>query len=86
MPILKKEVEYAKEIDDVAALLVGIVKDVKAGKTPMEIASGGIAKLVEAMAGVDQLDDEMKANRKAALNAVLLRSAELVDVLLPKVA
>lgn len=84
MPILKKEVEYAKEIDDVGALLVGIVKDAKSGKSPAEIASGAVAKLVDALAGIDQMDDEMKGNRKAALQTLALRMSEMVDVLLPK--
>lgn len=85
MPILKREVDYAKEIDDVPVLLIGIVKDVKAGKPAAEVLLNAIPKLSDALSALDQADDEFKLNRKAALQTVLFRAGELVDVLLPVV-
>ena len=83
MAIEKKEVEYAKEIDDVAVLLVAVVKDVRQGKTAAEIANGAITKLIAALAGVDQMDDEAKLNRKVAMQTIGYRTGELADAVLP---
>lgn len=85
MPILKKEVLYAKEVDDVAVLLVSIVKDVRAGKSAPEIGAGNLTKLMDAIAGIDQMDDEAKANRAALISTIGYRMGELVDAVLPKV-
>ena len=80
----KREVEYCKEVDDVAVLLSAIVADAKAGKPVAEIASGNLQKLVDAVAGVDQIDDEAKANRKVFMQTIGYRTGELADALLPK--
>ncbi len=82
MSIQKREVEYAKELDDCAALLVHIVRDVKAGKTAAEIASGSLQDLMTAMSGIDQVDDELAANRKVALQTIGYRTGELTDAFL----
>lgn len=84
MALQKREILIAKEIDDLGKLLVGIVKDVRAGKTAAEIGTGSLTNFIEAISGVDQLDDEAKSNRLAALQTISLRLAEIVDVLLPK--
>lgn len=85
MAVQKKEIQYAKEIDDVAVLLVSVLRDVKAGKTAAEIANGAITKLIEALAGVDQMDDEVKGNRVVALQTIGYRMGDLADAILPKV-
>ncbi len=84
MPIQKKEVSYAKELDDVLALVVHIVQEAKAGKPASEIASGAVAKLIDALAGLDQLDDEFSANRAAVMSTVALRLGDVVDTVLGK--
>ena len=83
MGLQKKEVEYCKEVDDVASLLVAIVNDVRVGKSVSEIASGSVQKLIDAISGVDQLDEESK-NRKVFLQTIGYRTGELADSLLPK--
>ena len=82
MGIEKREVEFAKEIDDVGVLLVQIVRDAKAGKSAMEIASGSVGNLLNALTGVDQLPAEVKANRKVALQTIGFRTGELTDAIL----
>jgi len=44
--------------------------------------SDNLPKLMDAIAGVDQLDDELKQNRQEVMNAAGLRIAELVEALL----
>lgn len=82
MAIEKRQVEYAKEIDDVAVLLVDIVRKAREGVDPATIASGSITNLVTALSGVDQLDDEVRANRKVALQTIGYRTGDLTDAIL----
>ena len=80
--IQSKQVEYAKEIDDVMALLVHMLSDIRAGKSAAEIASGNIAPLMEAVAGIDGVSAELAASRKVVPETVGYRVGELTDVLL----
>lgn len=81
MAIQKREVEYAKELDDCAALLVHIVKEAKAGKPPADIASGSVAKLIDALAGLDQVGQEFKS-RGVVFSTIGHRMGELADAFL----
>lgn len=82
--IEQKQIDVAKELDEVMLLIVGLVGDIKAKKSPGEIAAGRLGDLMNALGGMDQLDDEMRLNRKAALGVIGLRMGELADALLPK--
>lgn len=81
MSIQKKEVEFAKEIDDVGAFLEQIVVDAKNGKSIAEIAAGALTGLVNAVSGIDQADDEAKANLKVALQTIGSRLGGIAAVL-----
>lgn len=81
--IQKREEEYAKEIDDVGLALVELVRDIKAKKSIAEIAGENLPLIMEAVNGVDQMDDEYAENRKVALATMGKRTGELTDVLLP---
>lgn len=80
MAIEKKEIEYAKEIGDVAKLINHLIATIKAKGDYMAV----IPSLIEAVNGVDQVDDEFAVNRKAALATVGYHSGEMIDVLLPE--
>lgn len=82
MGIQKKEIEYAKEVDDVALLLVHIVQEVRSGKNVADIASGSVAKLVDAISGVDQVGAELAESRKVVLQTLGYRTGELADAIL----
>lgn len=81
MAVQKREVEYAKEIDDVAALLVKVLSDAKAGKPAAEIASGAVTELINALAGLDQAGEEAK-NRRVLLQTLGYRTGEMAGILL----
>lgn len=85
MAIEKKEIDFAKELGDVMALLTEIVKHFKAGKKPAELPEL-LDELVTAVTGIDQLDDELKENQKAAIATVLLGANDIVDIFLKKEA
>lgn len=84
MGVVTKQVDIAKEVDDVLSLVVHLVKEIKAGKDVGAIVAGSVQPLIEAVSGVDQVAGELQANRRAAYNSASLRLAEMVDVLLPK--
>jgi hypothetical protein len=78
-----KQVEFCKEVDDVAVLLVKLVTEIKAGKSIGDIVSGNVQPLIDAVAGVDQLSAEA-AERKVFMQTLGYRTGELTDALLPK--
>jgi hypothetical protein len=80
MGIEKKEIEVAKELADVGTLLVEIVKVIK----KKEEMGGLVDDLVEAINGIDQLDDEFKANRGVAVTTLTYKLGEVINVLLPE--
>jgi hypothetical protein len=82
MAVQVRQVEYVKEIDDVAVLLIGIVHDAKAGKSAVEIATGSLQNFLNAVAGVDQVGAEASENRKVAMQTIGYRVGELADALL----
>jgi len=91
MSIIKKELEIAKELDEVAelpAFMIGEVKKYKAeGKSTAEILSllgaSSVAKIITALDKVDQIDDEYEENRAAFMGTAGYRSGQLVDALMP---
>ena len=78
--IEKKEVEFAKELDDVMKLVTKVVKTIKEKGDYAAI----LPELIAAIEGVGDIDDEFKASMKA----FVLTSAEgvydIVDIFLPK--
>lgn len=81
--IESRTVKYAKEIDDVQVALNELVRDIKAKKSIGQITTENLPTIIAAVDGADQMDDEIAANRKVALQTIGYRSGELVDVLLP---
>lgn len=84
MAIEKKEYDCAKEVDDVLALVVSIVEDIKAKKSATDIATGNLAGLMDAISGADKALDEHAANPGAVYATVGVRVGELVGALLKK--
>jgi uncharacterized protein YejL (UPF0352 family) len=84
MAIEKKEVSYAKEIDDVLNLVVGLVNDLKAKKDIALIVSGNLPALLTALDGINQLDAEISSNRLVALQTIGAKLGDLADAILPK--
>ena len=78
--IEKKEVEYAKELDDVMDLIVELVKVIKEKGDYTTLMSD----LISAVSGIDQVDDEIKENLKASINTVLFRAVEIADIFIKK--
>lgn len=76
--IIEKSLPYAKEVGDVAALTVKIVETIKNKGDYMSL----MPQLVSAVDGVSDIDDELKANRKACIATVGYHSGEMVDALL----
>ena len=78
MGIESKQVQYAKELDDVGVLLVTFADTVKQGK-PL---AGVVDELVSAIEGIGEVDEELAANRRVALSTLGARLGELIDALL----
>lgn len=79
--IQQKQVEFAKELDDAMILAITLLSDIRAGKSAAEITGDALPKLMEAIAGIDQVPAEM-ASRKVALQTIGYRAGELADALL----
>jgi len=81
MAIEQKSIAIAKEADDVMKLVVEVVKHFRAGKGIKEAAEL-LDELMAAIAGADQIDDELRANKEAVFNAVLIGASSIVAELL----
>lgn len=79
--IQSREVQFCKEADDVLALLVNLVADIKAGKNAGAIMSENVSGLIEAVSGCDQIGVEEK-NRKVFMETIGYRTGDLADALL----
>jgi hypothetical protein len=77
MAIVKKEINLAKEADDVLALAAQLIKTIK--------NKGDYAALlpafVLAIEGIGSVGDELKSDKQAVVNAAYLRVYEIVDAL-----
>lgn len=81
MAIQKKEIEYAKELDDVMVLVVELVKDIKAKKDVAALAAENLPNLMNAIGGLDQIGDEFK-NKPVLLSTIGYRTGELGGALI----
>lgn len=82
MGLENKQLQVAKELDDALLALVGLAKDLKAKKGVAEILAGSLPALIKAMEGLDQIDDELKANPGAFAATAGYRVGEVVGVFL----
>lgn len=84
MAVIKKEVEIAKELDDCLALVIELVKDLKAKKALDLVLSENLPGLMNALGGIDQIGDELKLS--AAYATIGLRVGELAGAFIEKPA
>lgn len=82
MAIEQKQIDYAKELDDVLVLLVDLLKEIKAGKSVAQIATDELQDLFTAVAGVSDIPSEFATSREVALQTAFYRTASIVDTLL----
>jgi hypothetical protein len=73
------QLEIPKEMDDIRVFLVAVVADIKAKKQAMEIVSGNLQKLIDAVAGFEKLGEEAKSDQ--AYNCYGLLVSDLIKVL-----
>lgn len=75
-------IQVPKEMNDVKVLVVELIKDIKAKKSPGELVAENIPGLMAAMDGMDKLGAE--AQDAAAYDLAGLLAAELAKVLTGK--
>lgn len=76
MSIEKKEIEYAKELDDVMVLLVEIVRVVKEKGDYVTLMD----ELMTAISGIENVSEEFKSNKIVAINTVVNRAVEIAGI------
>lgn len=84
MAIETKNILVAKELGDCAILIAQVVKEARAGKPIADIISGSFPLMIQAIGGLDQIDDEIAANFEVALSTIGLHSGEIVAALIKK--
>lgn len=57
---VEEVVQVPKEINDIRQAVVAIIGDIKAGKSAVEIAAENLANLVQAVNGMELVDDEVR--------------------------
>lgn len=85
MGIETKQVQIAKETDDILMLLIKIAGDAKAGMPALEIAAGSLQEFIKAVDGSQDIDDEIKEDVEAVLETVGRGLGKLAAIfLIPK--
>jgi len=80
------QIQAPKEINEVRVALLGILEDVKAGKTAGEIAGENLPALFAAIDNAGKIPDEAKAKLKETAAVAGLLGGEIIGVLLaPKI-
>jgi hypothetical protein len=80
MGFQKKEIDYAKELDDVLGLVVKLIDDIKNKKQVEAIIGENLPLLISAINGANEIGDEFK-DIKIAGQTIGLRLGELIDVI-----
>lgn len=80
--IQQKQIDYAKEVDDVMVALVGLVSDIKAHASAGTIATDAFQNVIAAVSGLSQLSVEIAANKKVCMETVGYRVGDLASALL----
>lgn len=78
--IKERTVMYAKELDDVMVLIVELVKVIKNKGDYTELMD----ELINAINGIDEIDEEYKENLIVAIQTITHRTAEIADVFIKK--
>lgn len=74
-------VQVPKELNDVRVALVELIKDVKAKKDVGLIAAENLSLLLQAIAGADQIPDEVKSELQKSTVAMGLMGGEIVGAI-----
>jgi hypothetical protein len=77
-----KQVQIAKEVDEVFVFLIELDRDLKAKKSITDIAAENLPALMQAMSGLDQIDDEVSKDKFVVGQTAGYRLGELTAVLL----
>lgn len=77
--IEKKEIEFAKEADDVLALIVRLIETIRGGNDYALL----LPELIAAINGADGIPEEL-ANRRVFINTVGLRFGDIIDAFIKK--
>lgn len=80
MAIEKKEIDFAKETDDVMKLVVELVKTIKEKGDYANL----LDELIEAINGIDEVSAEYKSNLKAVINTVQLNVTDIAMIFIKK--
>ena len=80
MAIEKKEIDFAKETDDVMKLVVELVKTIKEKGDYANL----LDELIAAINGIDEVSDEYKSNLKAVINTVQLNVTDIAMIFIKK--
>ena len=88
--IVERSEKFAKETDDIGALVVHVATQVKAGKPVKELVSDSatLAKMIDALNGIDQIGKEFKADKAVFFRTIASRMAEAISIFIsaPKAA
>lgn len=76
MSLVKFELEVGKESKEVVDFIVELVKEIKAGKSAMEIAGGSLPGLMLAVGGFQAIPEELKGKSAFDLGAYAVSKAK----------
>jgi hypothetical protein len=82
MSIETRNVQYSKELDDLASMAILLVTEVKAGKDLPSIVSDVLPGLVKAIGEFSTASSDLENNKQVAYETLGYRLGDLVNALL----
>jgi hypothetical protein len=77
-------VSVEKEVSDLMAQVVSVVKALKSGQSPAQIVLGELLKLQQMVADVQAIPGDLKDSLPATINAVTIGATDLAMAILGK--
>jgi len=82
--LVEERVKCPKEINEIRVALVALVEDIKAGKDLVLIAGENLQSISSAIAGLDQIDDEIRETLPESVQCLGLMAGEIIGLLMKK--
>jgi precorrin-4 methylase len=80
MAVAQRTINIVTSVDNLLAVVVGIIVDVKAGKAPLAVVTDAVPSLVAALGTLNDLSADV-ADRTDLETTVAVRLAQVVSIL-----
>lgn len=82
--LIEESVKCPKEVNDIRRAIVEVVRDIKDGKDLLVVAGENLQLLSEAIAGLENIDDELTQAAPESITCLSLMAGEILSIVTKK--